>query len=182
MEKAVEMPRWYAIRTKPKEENRAYENLTSWGVESFAPRIRRNRHNQFTGQATPISRPLFPGYIFARFDAEKLLHKIHYTRGVQGIVSIDARPIGIEDEVIELIQAQVGDDGFIRLGGGLRRGDKVTISDGSLKGLSGIFDCYLNDSSRVMMFLEFINYQASVIVEGHFVQKAGGTLACARQP
>lgn len=172
LEKVVEMPRWYAINTKPREEDRADENLTAWGVEAFAPRIRKKRFNQFTGKPTAISRPLFPGYIFARFDAARLLHKVHYTRGVHVVVSFDHQPVAIEDEVIELIKSQVGEDGFIRLGGDLKRGDKVTIKDGSLQGLCGVFDRHMNDSSRVMVLLTLINYQASVVVEKDLVQKA----------
>lgn len=181
-EKGVEMQRWYAIKTRPREEDRADENLKAWGVEAFAPHIRKQRFNQFTGKPTTFSQPLFPGYIFARFDAASLLHKVQYTRGVQVVVSFNNLPVTIEDEVIELIKSQVGDDGFIRLGGDLKRGDKVTIKDGTLEGLSGIFDSHMNDKRRVMVLLTVINYQASVVVEKDFVRKTDGPLVYAQRP
>jgi transcriptional antiterminator RfaH len=172
MENAVEMPRWYAINTKPREEDRVDRNLTAWGVETFAPRVKQKRFNQFTGKATGVSQPLFPRYIFARFDVNKLLHKVYYTRGVRSVVSFNGSPVQIEDKIIELIQSQVDKDGFVQLGGEFKHGDEVMIRGGSLKGLNGIFERDMKDSGRVMILLRAINYQASIVVEKALVQKA----------
>src|SRR5258705_12699899 len=79
---ALEIPRWYVVHTKYREEERADNNLRSWEVLTFYPQIRARRVNQFSGKITELAKPLFPGYLFARFDASKLLSKVHYTRGV----------------------------------------------------------------------------------------------------
>ena len=173
VENTVDTRRWYAVKTKPREEDRADQNLAAWGVETFAPRIEKKTYNQFTGKPTLIPRPLFPGYIFARFDADRLLHKVYYTRGVRSVVSFSGGPAEVEDDVIEFIRSRVGADGFIRLGDELKRGDAVTVKEGSLRGLNGIFDRSMSGSSRVMLLLTVISYQASVIVERELVQKTG---------
>jgi transcriptional antiterminator RfaH len=114
---------------------------------------------------------LFPGYIFARFDAGLMLHKICYTRGVQSVVSFNGEPLPVDDEIIALIQSQVGEDGFVRIGEDLRPGDEVMIRDGSLKGIQGIFHQSINDTGRVRILLTAINYQASLIIEKEVVRK-----------
>lgn len=171
MEIVSDAARWYAIYTKPQEEGRADSNLAAWGVETFSPRIRKRRLNQFTGLAVYVSQPLFPRYIFARFDAERMLHKVCYTRGVRGVVSSDYTPLVVEDEIIALIRSQVGEDDFVQLGEELKRGDEVRISDGVLRGMSGVFDRAMKDRERVTVLLTTINYQASVTVERAAVQK-----------
>jgi transcriptional antiterminator RfaH len=172
-ETTISNPLWYAIYTKPREEDRVSRNLTSWNIPTFAPKIKTKRYNQYSGAAIYIPQPLFPRYIFARFDAGSLLNKIYYTRGVKSIVGFNNVPLEVEDDIIALIQAQVGEDGFIRLGEDFKRGDEVTVRNGAFRGISGIFDRSMKDSGRVMILLNAINYQAAVIVEKEKVQKAG---------
>jgi transcriptional antiterminator RfaH len=165
--------RWYVIYTKTNEEDRAALNLAAWGLETFYPRIRKKQLNEFTGKAIYFSRPLFPRYIFARFDAETLLHKVSNSRGVQRVLSIDYAPVPVDDEIVALIQSKVAEEGFVNLDEPFRRGDEVRIKDGSFKGINGIFDRTLKDKNRVMIFLTAINYHASVVVERDLVQLAG---------
>lgn len=179
MENTSDNSRWYAIYTKSQEEDRVDRNLTAWGVETFAPRIKKKQLNQFTGKPVYISQPLFPRYIFARFDADRMLHKIYYTRGVKSVVSASHTPLAVGNQIIALIQSQVGEDGFVQLDQELKRGDEVRINEGSMRGINGIFDRTMKDKSRVMILLTAINYQASVIVEKEFVQKAGQSFCSA---
>ena len=170
---AIDTPAWYAIYTKPREEDRVSRNLAAWDIPSFAPRIKAKWCNQFTSSAIYVSQPLFPCYIFARFDASRLLHKIYYTRGVKSVVSFNNTPLEVEEEVIASIQARVGEEGFVRLGEDFTRGDQLTVKNGALQGISGIFDRSTNDASRVMILLNAINYQAAAIIDKEMMQKAG---------
>jgi len=43
-----------AVGTNAKQEDRAYNNLHTWGVECFNPKIKEYRRNQFTGIATQM--------------------------------------------------------------------------------------------------------------------------------
>lgn len=88
--------RWYVIYTKTNEEDRAEKNLAAWRLETFYPRIRK-KLNKFTGKAIYFSRPFFARYIFARFDAETLLHKVLNSRGVQKVLSIDYAPVPVDE-------------------------------------------------------------------------------------
>lgn len=170
-EETLQGPRWYVVRTRPKEELRAEMNLRAWGVETLAPRVRERRLNQFTGAPTFFSKPLFTRYIFARFEADKLLHKVYFTRGVHSVLSFGNDPAQVEDEAILLIQSRMGADGYVKLDAELKPGDRVVIKDGAFKGLSGVFNRHLKDSERVQILLESINYQANVTVSQRSVEK-----------
>lgn len=160
-----EEPRWYAIHTKPKQENRADSNLRAWHVETFTPKIKELSFNPFSGKPIYTTKPLFYRYIFAHFEASKLLHKVSFTRGVQKVVCFGGCPTAIDDEIIALIQSRRGEDGFIRMGEKFLPGDKVMINSGYFKGLAGVFEEEVNAHERVAILLTTIDYQARILID-----------------
>jgi transcriptional antiterminator RfaH len=153
---------WYVVHTNPRQEQRAECNLRAWQVETFAPRVREARVNQFTGAHSFVIKPLFAGYIFARLNLESLFHKVRFTRGVHSLVAFGGAPIPIEDEVIAMMERRIDKDGFVTIGEELKAGDDVVITDGPMKEFTGIFERRMNDSKRVIILLNFINYQARI--------------------
>lgn len=163
--------RWYAIHTHPKQEARAESNLLAWNVETFVPRYLWRRLNQFRSEPTFHIRPLFPRYIFARFDADELSHKVHYTRGVHSIVSAGGWPVPLDDALIDLMKARRGEDGLIRLDDEVRAGDEVLIEGGNFDGFVGVFERRMKDSARVMILLKATSYSMHVVVPENNVLK-----------
>lgn len=163
---------WYAVHTRPKNEDRANCNLIAWGVEAFAPRVREYRYNEYTRKPTALSKPLFPRYIFARFNALALLHKVNYTKGVHSVVSFNDSPFPVRHAEITLIKSRMDENGFIKMNDELNPGDEVTIKSGAFAGLNGIFDREINGRDRVVIFLNAVKYQASVTIERTLIQKA----------
>lgn len=165
-----EQPGWYAIYTKSMEEGRVEGNLRAWGVETFAPKIKVRRDNEFTGKPVYYTRPLFPRYTFAKFKLSGFLHKITFTRGVQNIVSFGGLPTVIDDEIIDHIKSRVDEEGFVKLDD-FQPGDKVVIKGGSFKNLAGIFDSTLKDRERVSIFLTAVSFQNRIVIERDLVAK-----------
>lgn len=162
---AVEFPRWYVLRTHLKQEDRAESNLLAWRVQTFCPRLKERRYKQYSSTPTYSIKHMFPGYIFAYFDASRILHKVSFTRGVHSVVNFGNGPFPIDDEIIALIRLQIGEDGFIKLGQEFKPGDKVVIKEGTLRGLVGIFQEKINDKDRIRILLDTANYQGSLVVE-----------------
>ena len=167
-----DLPLWYAIHTKPQQEDRAESNLTAWGVETFCPKILERRFNQFTGRPSSFTKPLFNRYIFARFHLGALLHKVCFTRGVHNVVRFDGVPCALDDDIIEVLKKRVGRDGFVKLGEEFKRGDNVVISSGPLKDFAGVFDEAASDHKRVSILLTFVSYQSRVVIQREFLKKA----------
>ncbi len=171
IELADDALRWYVIQTQRKQEQRAEDNLRAWMVETFYPKLKEARYNRYTGQRADIIKPLFPSYIFARFKARALLHKIHFTRGVSKVVNFGSGPASVDDEVLSLLKENLEQDGYIRFQNELKKGDKVVVNDGPLKDFSGIFEREMPASQRVSILLSTANYQGHLVVDRRFVAK-----------
>lgn len=164
-------PHWYVIRTGVRQEGRAIDNLSAWGVETFLPKLKRRRLNHFTGRATFVPGPMFPNYAFARFDAAKLLHQVSYTRGVHGVLSFGGVPARVDDSIIGLIKSQIDEDGFVQIGDELTIGDRVRITRGPLRDFLGVFDHRTNNAHRVAILLTTVSCQARVVIESRSIEK-----------
>jgi transcriptional antiterminator RfaH len=139
------------IRTHSRQEFRAEHQLQSGGIEVFLPRIsalqsrRAPRHAEIA--------PLFPQYLFARFEAEARLHDVTFTRGVHAPVRVGANLAIIDDSAIDLLKSRVGPDGLIHIGEPLQRGEKVVIEDGPFAALIGVVECCFSERDRVTVLL-----------------------------
>jgi transcriptional antiterminator RfaH len=162
-------PRWYVIHTKPKQESRADYNLRAWQVETFFPLLKERSRGS---RASYLVKPLFSRYLFARFRASDLLHKVYYTRGVQSVVNFGEHPCHVEDELIEVIKARRDEDGFVRMRDELNAGDRVVICNGPLRNLLGVFEGDYGDDERVSILLSAVGYQSRVVIERDFLRKA----------
>lgn len=163
---------WYAIHTKPKQERRAEMNLRAWNIEAFAPKVRARRRGRPQNGSLYMEKPLFPRYLFARFDVKTYSHRVIFTRGVHNIVRFGDSPIPVDDQIIEIIQLRVGEDGFVRVGEKLECGDRVMIQEGPFKSLIGIFEGGVGEAERIRILLTAISYQAHITIEKDLVRKA----------
>ena len=166
----ADIPSWYAIHTRPRQEDRAEMNLRAWQVETFFPKIKDCRFNEFTGEPSYFVKPLFPGYLFARFALNNLLHKVRFTRGVHSVVCVGNDPAPVDDRVIEIIAAQIDATGFVKIGGDLEPGAKVLIQAGPFKGLTGVFERETSAADRIRILLDCVSFQARVEVQRKYVQ------------
>jgi transcriptional antiterminator RfaH len=162
---------WYAIYTKPRQEERATSNLRAWNLETCSPKLRESRYCPSTQRPIQIVKPLFPSYIFACFDASSLLHKVWFTRGVHSVVSFGGRPLVVSDEIILLIRSQIDPEGFVTTGEQIAIGDKVRIKGGPLHDFVGVFEGNANAARRVKLLLSAVNYQCRIDVERDLIEK-----------
>jgi transcriptional antiterminator RfaH len=156
---------WYAIHTKPTREDSAAMSIRRMGLEVLLPKMEQEK--KVYGRPHRVIKPLFPGYLFARFRPSNYLHMINYARGVRQVVTGCGMPVVVEGRIIQAIQARIGNEGYVRLeiAEQLKPGDRVQIKEGPLRGWKGIFDRELSDRERVLILLDMIEYQAHVSVE-----------------
>jgi len=169
----IPAPQWYTIYAKPRQEERAASNLRAWNIETFAPKLKERRYRSLRGQPIQVVKPLFPRYIFARFDASKLLHKVWFTRGVNSVVSFGGHAVVVSEEIISNIRSRTSEDGFIRTGEELTVGDKVRVKDGLLHGFEGVFESKTKASTRVKLLLNAVNYQCRIEIERDLIERVG---------
>ena len=68
-------------------------------------RLRKYRETGFIEQVEP----LFPSYIFVKFDPIEDYYMIKYARGVRKIVSFAGKIVPLQDELIEFISHRLTD-------------------------------------------------------------------------
>jgi transcriptional antiterminator RfaH len=157
---------WYAIRTKPRQEDRAVENLRYWGIETLAAQLEERSGRRGS--------PLFPGYIFARFESPTMLQKIRFTRGVAYVVGFGGVPTSIGDEFIEEIRARMDENGIILKTMPLNPGDEVVIQSGFMRDFVGIFERALPGTERVQVLLRTVAYSAHVELPRFDIRRIAG--------
>lgn len=160
---------WYAIYTKPKQEDRVAENLSRASLAVFNPHLGRKK--LIRGKYEQVIRPFFPCYVFAQFDPVRHYHMIKYTRGVRGLVGSAGVPWPVSDDIIGIIRDRMTDEGLIVIRPDIKVGDRVEIAEGPLQGFVGIFEKEMQDRDRVVILLNTIEYQATVEIEREFLKK-----------
>src|SRR5262245_97805 len=92
---------WFALQTKPRNERQVERLLTHKGYECCLPMYRQKRC--CSDRVIEIQLPLFPMYIFCRFNFSAIGRAIS-TPGVTRIVGFGGRPAEVEVTEIEALQ------------------------------------------------------------------------------
>jgi len=166
------MRNWYCIYTKARQEELVCRKLLELpDVEVFNPLLKRKKY--IRSRLKSVVEELFPCYIFSKFDPYRYLHKVRYTRGARRLVG-DALgfPYIVDDLLIDSIKSMM-ENGFVCVNTPeFVAGDKVRITDGPFKGLSGLFVSELNARERVVILLNTLQAQARVEVDRGLVARA----------
>lgn len=160
---------WYAIYTKPRQEDKVEEILARASFEVFNPKLRKKR--LVRGKNEYVIKPLFPNYLFAKLDPVRQYHMIKYTRGVSGIVGNPGSPWPVSADLIDIIRSRMNEDGLIVITPDIEIGDKVEIVEGPFRGFLGIFEREMKDSDRIIVLLNTIEYQVRVNIDKELLVK-----------
>jgi transcription antitermination factor NusG len=134
--------------------------LRGKGYEEFLPLYRSRR--RWSDRVKELDLPLFPGYLFCRFDVHDRLLPILTTPGVISIVGAGKTPIAVPDEEIATVQAILRSGLPSRPWPCLTAGSKVLIERGPLAGIEGIA---LRVDKTFRLVVSVLLLQRSVAVE-----------------
>jgi len=162
--------KWYVVQSKPREEERAHHFLVQKSLQTYLPRMEVITIRG--GRSVMKEKPLFPGYLFCRFDPEESLAHVRWTKGVAKILPESVSPMPISEDIIAAMRDLEQKDGIIRKKQ-LENNDRIRIAGGPMKHILGIFDHWTSEQGRVRVLLNFINYQASVELHHSFVERVG---------
>ncbi len=164
------MEKWYVIQTKVREENRATFFLREKGIEIYFPKMETCIMTGAKG--TLIRKPLFPNYVFARFNVEKNLYKVSWAKGVHKVLPENLHPIPLDDAIIESIKTLADKNEVVRKRS-FRKNERIRIIRGPMKDIMGIFENWVSDEGRVRIFLDLFNYQSRLELHHSLIEKAG---------
>jgi len=130
----TEPSRWYALHTMSNCEAKVASYLRAFDVEAFLPDYPTRR--QWNDRVKTIRLPLFPGYLFGRWQ-KKLNYEALGAPGLAQIVAVAGVPVPIPEEEIDSVRRLV-DSGLTVCGCPLlKTGQRVRMRSGPLKGLEG---------------------------------------------
>ncbi len=131
-----------------------YERLGAVVPQVFLPMLRgRMSHRSRDGWGAS---PLFPCYLFAKFDLHERYFDVRYLPGVLDLVSAGAEPIPVPSLVIDEIKCR-GVDGIIEIKeDALKKDDQVRVVEGPFRGLEAIFERYVSSAERVAILLSTV--------------------------
>lgn len=106
MSATVDLPTypWFALETRNRYEEFVAKQLRGKGYEPFLPVYKERR--RWSDRFKEIEVPLFPRYVFCRFNVQNRL-PVLTTAGLVQIVGAGKNPIPIDDEEIAAIQTVV---------------------------------------------------------------------------
>ena len=146
---------WYCLRTHMKCEHVAAAHLAQVpSVEVFNPQLRllrSTRRGRFCNHE-----PLFPNYLFARFDVELMLEKVNCTPAVKSVLRFGGRVPEIPDTVIEDLQQQVAEVSSQVLTDAPVEGEEVEIAGGAFVGTKALVTHVLPARERVRILLDIM--------------------------
>ncbi len=157
--------KWVALQVRPRYEKAAARALHNKGYEEFLPLYKCPR--RWTDRLKQIELPLFPGYVFCRFDLQ-VVPRIVPTVGVIRIVGMGKTPAFVDESEIAAIQAIVQSGVRSQPWPYLRARDLVRLEDGPLCGLEGILLSSKNDR-RLVVSVSLLQRSVAVEIDRQWV-------------
>lgn len=154
---------WHVVQTYTTQEDAAVAQLRDAGFqEHYIPRERRwGRRRDPKRTRIQVTLPLFPGYIFVRFDLREPWGLIRACAAVVAVVVNDQLPVQLPDPVLEALRARERAGEFDRT--------KRPYTGGELvRPVNGVFADFLGrvaempDDHRVKVLFEILGRTAAM--------------------
>jgi len=151
--------RWFALHVRSRHEKSVQTHLDTKNKEVFLPLY--SERKKWADRMKTVSLPLFPGYVFCRFDPGDR-HSVLVTPGVIDVLRVGPEPAPIADSEIEALQLIDSSRVSVEPYPSMVKGQSVVITDGPLKGLLGTIANVRNEL-RLVVNVELLC--RSVLVE-----------------
>lgn len=164
---------WYCLHTKPlKEAHVAAHCREPLGLETYFPQLRVYRSIRRVRRL--VVGPLFPRYLFCRFDAGASYRAVRYAPDVLDIVHVGQAPVVVDDALIFSLRQWAGDalDESAILPT-LRPGSRVEITDGPLRGLTAIIAHAQDGEDRVAILLTLLQHGTRMTISRDQLKAVG---------
>ena len=161
------MTQWYAVYTKPRAEKKVFERLEDKEIETFLPLIEKVRI--WKDRKKKLEIPLFPGYLFVRFDYKNRFD-ILQTDGIVKIINFRGVPAVVPDWQIDSLRRLLEHPETLQLENAMQPDDLVEVTEGPFKGIKGCVRT-VKDVSRLVIIIEGLQQSVSVEIESVFLKK-----------
>jgi transcription antitermination factor NusG len=162
----MEGKHWFGIEVYSRRESRVADELAIRKVDFFLPTRRIKR--RWSDRIKVLDVPLFPGYVFSRFDIADRLRVLNCP-GVSRIVGAGNAPVPIDEGEIDAIKALVESRLVLTPWPYLRTGQRVRIEHGPLAGLEGLVIRAREGSLRVVVSVTLLQRSVAAEIERDWI-------------
>lgn len=151
---------WFIVQFKPNAHHRAVKNLNQQGFETFLPLLDTTSRNG--SRFINSSRPLFPGYMFVKFDKTNIhWHKINNTFGVSRLITFNSIIKSIPATVINNLTKRCDLSGKLMPLKELEKGSKVKVLSGPFANFIATVEKY-ETKQRIWVLMGLMGREAKI--------------------
>ena len=151
---------WFILQFKSNSHHLAAKNLNRQGFETFLPlhEATSRRLCRFIN----TSKPLFPGYMFIRFDkAESEWHKINSTYGVSRLITFNSILKSIPTIFVDHLMKRYDLSGKLLSIQKLKKGDRVEVLKGPFANFIATVEKYEADQ-RIWILMDLMGRKTKI--------------------
>jgi len=119
----------------PRHEKRAARALSAEGLDAYAPVV--HVKVRWSDRWKHVEQPMFPGYLFCRFDPALEMGVVRSNRSVLYVAPVGDAPVPIPDRDVEMIRLAERSGAHLEVTRRLEPGEAVAVVSGPLEGLTG---------------------------------------------
>ena len=152
---------WFILQFKSNSHHKAEKNLNQQGFETFLPLYNTTSRNLSRFRNT--SKPLFPGYMFIRFDrAETHWHSINNTYGVSRVITFNSILKSTPTTFVENLIKRYDLSGNLLPVEKLKKGDQVKVLKGPFANFIATIEKY-EDDQRIWILMDLMGRKSKII-------------------
>jgi transcription antitermination factor NusG len=152
---------WFALQIRSRWEGTTAGLLRSKGLETLLPTYSTKR--KWSDRFKVVESPLFPGYVFCRFDVHNRL-PVLITPGVISVVGRGKTPVAVDDAEILSIQTAIESGIHMEPWPYVEIGERVRIKDDVLDGMEGILTSF-KGSHRVVISVTLLRRSVALDID-----------------
>ncbi len=160
---------WYAIRVHARREGRTQEELLIRGFEVFLPL--RKVCIRWSARAKTMDLPLFPGYLFCRFDPAHRVRVLNVPSVAQ-ILGAGITPVPVSEAEIRSVQTLMKAEVALHPWPYLYAGQRVQIDRGPLSGVEGVIVRAEDGRSRVVVSVRLLHRSVAAEIDRDWIALA----------
>jgi len=156
---------WFALQVRTRYEKNVASFLDGKGYEWFLPTYMSRR--RWSDRTKELELPLFPGYLFCRFDPQERL-PILKTPGMISIVGTAKTPTPVDASEIVALRTLVTSGVPRKPWPFLKVGQRVRIEQGALAGLEGIL-LKIKGTDRIILSVSLLQRSVAAEVDSSWI-------------
>jgi transcriptional antiterminator RfaH len=151
---------WFILQYKSNSHLIAAKNLNRQGFETFLPL--HDATSERLSRFINTSKPLFPGYIFIKFDREKSeWHKINNTYGVSRLITFNSILKSIPTNFVSSLMERYDLSGKLIPINTLEKGDHITVLKGPFANFVATVEKYEADQ-RICILIDLMGRKTKI--------------------